>query len=39
MNKEKKPSKPVTAAELDEKLDQDPDYLSIKEQQESHFQV
>jgi hypothetical protein len=24
---------------LDEKLDQDPDYLSLKEQQERHFQA
>lgn len=38
MSKEKKLSKSVTAAELDEKLNQDPDYPNLKAQQERHFQ-
>jgi hypothetical protein len=39
MTKEKKLSKPVTAAELDEKLNQGPDNLSLKEQQEKHLRA
>lgn len=39
MSKDKKFSKPVTAAELDVILNQDPDYLKRKEEQEKHFRA
>lgn len=39
MKNDKKFSKPITAAELDVILNQDPDYLKRKEKQEKHFQA